>query len=59
LVLQGFSLIEISGILGIDPKEENFKKFALIAYRTEQAFKDVSKKLKVEVKPKQKKENEQ
>ena len=46
LVLQGFSLIEVSDIMGIEA-EEDFKKFAIIASKTERALKDLSRKLKV------------
>jgi len=46
LVLQGFSLVEVSDLMGIASDEINCKKFALIALKTEQALKKVSRELK-------------
>ena len=48
LVLQGFSLVEVSDVMGLNPDDQNFKKFALIACKTEQALKKASKELKVD-----------
>jgi len=46
LVLQGFSLVEVSDIMGIDSNEISCKKFALVALKTEQALKKMSRELK-------------
>ena len=46
LRLQGFSLVEISDVMGIAPQEIDCKKFAIIALKTERSLRDISKKLK-------------